>query len=112
MQICSTSPMTGYTRTGKCETNEDDHGTHLLCAKVTDEFLNYTKSRGNDLSTPRSYFPGLKAGDQWCLCVSRWAEAYNDGVAPPAVLQATHANTLDYLKRYKISLDDLKRVTS
>jgi uncharacterized protein (DUF2237 family) len=110
LEICSTNPMTGFTRTGKCETNRWDRGTHLFCAKVTKEFLDYTKSKGNDLSTPRSYFPGLKPGDNWCLCVFRWVQAYRDGFAPQPVLNATHHETLNYLRRYKISLNDLKQV--
>ncbi len=71
LEVCSTNPMTGFTRTGKCETNEYDQGTHLVCATVTKEFLEHTKALGNDLSTPRSYFPGLKPGNNWCLCVNR-----------------------------------------
>ena len=110
LETCSLSPMTGFTRTGKCETNEYDYGTHLVCAKVTQQFLTYTKSQGNDLSTPTSYFPGLKPGDNWCLCVYRWVQAYKDGVAPPPVLNATHHATLDYLKQYNLNLGDLKRV--
>lgn len=103
------SPLTGFTRTGKCETNAQDYGTHLICAQVTEQFLNYTKSRGNDLSTPTSWFPGLKPGDNWCLCVSRWIEAYKDGAAPPPVLNATHQQSLAYLKRHNLGLDDLKK---
>ena len=110
LEICSTSPMTGFTRTGKCETNKYDYGTHLVCAKVTQQFLTYTKSKGNDLSTPTSYFPGLKPGDNWCLCVFRWVQAYKDGVAPPPVLNATHQDTLNYLRRYKLGLKDLKSI--
>ena len=112
LETCSMSPLTGFTRTGKCETNKYDRGTHLVCANVTEKFLNYTKGKGNDLSTPRSYFPGLKPGDNWCLCVFRWAQAYRDGVAPPPVLGATHTDTLSYLKKYKISIRDLRRVKS
>ena len=72
LQTCSLSPLTGFRRTGKCETDERDYGTHLVCATVTKEFLEYTKSKGNDLSTPRRYFRGLKPGNNWCLCVFRW----------------------------------------
>jgi uncharacterized protein (DUF2237 family) len=104
--------MTGFTRTGKCETNRWDYGTHLFCAKVTKEFLEYTKSKGNDLSTPRSYFPGLKPGNNWCLCVFRWYQAYKDGFAPPPVLNATHYETLNYMKRFKLTLADLKKIDS
>jgi uncharacterized protein (DUF2237 family) len=108
LETCSLSPLTGYTRTGKCETNKYDYGTHLVCAKVTKQFLDYTKSKGNDLSTPTSYFPGLKPGDNWCLCVYSWVQSYRDGVAPPPVLNSTHQDTLNYLKRYKLGLKDLK----
>ena len=110
LETCSMSPLTGFTRTGKCETNEQDQGTHLVCAKVTQKFLDFTKGKGNDLSTPRSYFPGLKPGDNWCLCVYRWVQAYQDGVAPPPVLDATHSETLNYIKRYNLNLDDLRKV--
>ena len=110
LETCSLSPMTGFTRTGKCETNEQDYGTHLICATVNKKFLDYTKARGNDLSSPNPWFPGLKPGDNWCLCVSRWAEAYKDGAAPPPVLKATHKNTISYLKRLDLGLNDLKKV--
>ena len=108
LEVCSVAPLTGYTRTGYCETNEYDQGTHLVCAKVTKEFLSYTKARGNDLSTPNAYFPGLKPGDNWCLCVRRWAEAYQAGAAPPVQLGSTHSATLSYLRRYNLGLEDLK----
>jgi uncharacterized protein (DUF2237 family) len=110
LETCSLSPLTGFTRTGKCETNKYDYGTHLVCAKVTKKFLDYTKSKGNDLSTPTSYFPGLKPGDNWCLCVFRWVQAYRDKVAPPLILNSTHQDTLNYLKRYKLGLKDLKNI--
>jgi uncharacterized protein (DUF2237 family) len=109
LNVCSLNPLTGFTRTGHCNTNKYDYGTHLICATVTDEFLSYTKSQGNDLSTPRSYFPGLKSGDNWCLCVFRWLQAYKSGVYTSVVLSSTHKNSLDYLKRYNLSLNDLKR---
>lgn len=101
--------MTGFTRTGKCETNEYDMGTHLICATVTDQFLKYTKSKGNDLSTPRPKynFPGLKNGDNWCLCVYRWVQAKRDGVAPPVVLDATNKESLNYLREFGIAMNDL-----
>ena len=97
--------MTGFYRTGGCETGPDDVGTHVVCAVVTAEFLAFTASRGNDLSTPRPAFgfPGLRPGDRWCLCVSRWREALDAGVAPPVVLGATHANALE-----AVSLADLE----
>ncbi len=106
LETCCTSPMTGFYRTGKCETGPDDIGTHVVCARMTAEFLAFTKSRGNDLSTPAPWFrfPGLKPGDQWCLCVSRWKEALEAGVAPPVILEATHEKALEF-----VSLEDLKR---
>ncbi|GAB1542507.1 DUF2237 domain-containing protein [Scytonema sp. NUACC21] len=106
LEICCTSPMTGYYRDGKCNTGGGDFGVHVVCAQVTEEFLAYTKSRGNDLSTPvpAFNFPGLKPGDRWCLCASRWQEALEAGVAPPVVLSATHASALEH-----VSLDDLKQ---
>ena len=75
LELCSEEPMTGYWRDGYCKTNEHDQGSHTVCAEITDEFLEYTKSMGNDLSTPRGGFPGLKPGDKWCLCASRWLQA-------------------------------------
>ena len=104
LQPCGTDPLTGFYRDGCCETGPDDHGTHVVCAVMTAEFLGFTRARGNDLSTPRpAYrFPGLVPGDRWCLCVSRWREALAVGVAPPVVLEATHVRTLDV-----VSLDDL-----
>ncbi len=106
LEVCCTSPMTGFFRTGSCETGQQDFGTHVVCARMTKEFLQYTKFRGNDLSTPvpESNFPGLKPGDQWCLCVSRWKEAFEDGVAPPVVLAATHEAALKV-----VSLKDLQK---
>lgn len=93
---CSYDPLTGYLRDGCCQTDEQDHGTHVVCARVTPEFLAYSLSRGNDLTTPRPEhrFAGLKPGDRWCLCVLRWKEALEAGVAPPVHLHATHAKTL------------------
>ncbi len=106
LEICCTSPMTGFYRDGMCNTGAGDFGAHTVCAQVTEEFLLFSKARGNDLSTPvPAYaFPGLKPGDRWCLCASRWKEALDAGVAPPVVLSATHASTLEY-----VSLDDLKQ---
>jgi uncharacterized protein (DUF2237 family) len=93
---CCTDPMTGYYRDGICRTGPTDTGRHVVCAIMTDEFLTFTKSRGNDLSTPRPeyQFPGLRAGDGWCLCALRWKEAYAAGVAPPVKLEATHQRAL------------------
>ena len=106
LETCCTSPMTGYYRDGKCNTCGRDFGAHTVCAQLTEEFLQFTKSNGNDLSTPvpEFNFPGLKPGDCWCLCASRWKEAMDAGVAPPVVLAATHALTLEY-----VSLDELKQ---
>ena len=103
---CSYDPLTGYFRDGCCNTALDDIGTHVVCAKVTAEFLDYSRQRGNDLVTPRPEmrFRGLKPGDRWCLCVSRWREALEAGVAPPVVLESTHRKALDY-----VSMDDLRR---
>lgn len=93
---CSTTPMTGYYRNGCCETGEEDRGTHTVCAQMTEEFLVFTKSKGNDLSTPMPHydFPGLKPGDFWCLCALRWLEAYREGRAPRVKLEATNEATL------------------
>ena len=97
LELCCTDPVTGFFRNGVCETGPQDLGTHVVCAQVTEEFLAFTKARGNNLSTPvPSYnFPGLKPGNKWCLCVSRWKEALDAGVAPPIVLEATHEATLN-----------------
>nr|MDA9893245.1 DUF2237 domain-containing protein [Flavobacteriaceae bacterium]MDB2339956.1 DUF2237 domain-containing protein [Flavobacteriaceae bacterium] len=100
LEICCTSPMTGYFRDGLCRTVSQDTGTHTVCAVMTDEFLKFSASMGNDLITPMPYyqFPGLKAGDKWCLCVSRWIQAHKAGKAPLLILEATHEKTLDYTK--------------
>jgi uncharacterized protein len=96
---CSSDPVTGFFRDGCCKTGPEDVGRHLVCAKMTAAFLAFSKSRGNDLSTPAPHygFPGLKAGDQWCLCAERWREAYEAGYAPKVVLSATHEKALDYV---------------
>jgi len=94
--ICSTSPMTGWYRDGTCKTGPNDRGTHVVCAQMTQEFLDYTKSVGNDLSTRRGSFPGLRPGDQWCLCAMRWTQAWRVGKAPPVVPQATHKKALQF----------------
>ena len=95
---CSVAPMTGFFRDGCCHTGPQDRGLHTVCAVMTDDFLAYSKSVGNDLSTPMPDFgfPGLKAGDQWCLCAGRWREAADAGVAPPVVLAATHISALEF----------------
>ncbi|NEN89734.1 MAG: DUF2237 domain-containing protein [Okeania sp. SIO3H1] len=99
LEVCCTSLMTGFYRDGFCQTGPSDFGSHVICAVVTAEFLEFTKRRGNDLSTPRPEysFPGLKPGDRWCLCASRWKEALDSGVAPPVVLSATHQKALEVL---------------
>lgn len=109
LQTCSLKPLTGYARSGKCSTGPSDQGTHTVCAQVTDEFLQYSKQRGNDLITPHPeyHFPGLKAGDKWCLCEYRWREAWRAGVAPLVVLEASHHKTLEAvdlstLKQYEL----------
>ena len=95
---CCFEPKTGFYRDGFCKTGEEDFGTHIVCAVMTDEFLEFTKSKGNDLSTPipQWQFPGLKAGDKWCLCIRRWMEAEKAGKAPKIILEATHQKALDY----------------
>jgi uncharacterized protein (DUF2237 family) len=94
---CSFKPLTGFFRDGCCKTNADDEGTHVVCAIMTEEFLEFSQSRGNDLSTPVPQwgFPGLKPGDQWCLCIMRWVEALAAGVPPFVVLESTNYNALD-----------------
>lgn len=102
--VCSHDPKTGFYRDGCCATGSDDPGRHVVCAEMTDAFLAYSRSRGNDLVTPKPDFgfPGLKSGDRWCLCAARWKEAHEAGVAPPVVLGSTHEAALRY-----VSLDDL-----
>ena len=105
LDACGRDPLTGFYRDGCCETGPDDHGTHVVCAVMTAAFLAFTKGQGNDLSTPRPSlrFPGLAPGDRWCLCVGRWKEALDAGVAPPVVLEATHQKALDV-----VALGDLQ----
>lgn len=96
LETCCTDPMTGYYRNGRCDTDEHDRGNHVVCAEMTASFLDFSRRSGNDLSTPRQEFgfPGLKPGDRWCLCASRWLEAEEAGVAPPVHLRRTHRNAL------------------
>ena len=103
---CSYDPLTGYFRDGCCRTDESDTGSHLICAKVTAEFLEFSRLVGNDLVTPRPEwrFAGLQPGDRWCLCATRWRQALLAGVAPPVVMECTHAGALEY-----VTLDDLQR---
>lgn len=106
LQACSMAPMTGFYRDGCCNTGPDDFGVHTVCAVMTREFLEFSRRRGNDLTTPAPQFgfPGLKPGDRWCLCASRWKEALDAGMAPRVVLAATHEATLEF-----VSLDELKK---
>jgi len=106
LQACSFDPLTGFLRDGCCNTDAHDHGTHVVCAKVTEEFLAFSLQRGNDLVTPRREyrFRGLEQGDRWCLCVNRWLEAMHAGLAPPVYLEATHAKALE-----RVSLAHLQR---
>jgi uncharacterized protein (DUF2237 family) len=96
LESCSTQPLTGFFRDGCCNTSREDRGSHTVCALLTDEFLAFSKAQGNDLSTPMPEygFPGLKAGDRWCLCAPRWQEAFEAGAAPRVALKATHEGAL------------------
>lgn len=96
---CSLDPLTGFFRDGCCNTDENDQGAHLICTRMTDEFLRFSLEQGNDLVTPRPEFgfPGLQPGDQWCLCALRWREAYHAARAPRVVLQSTHAEALEFV---------------
>jgi hypothetical protein len=106
LKCCCMKPLTGFYRDGFCKTGADDRGSHTICVRVTDEFLAFSKSRGNDLSTPRPefQFPGLIDGDKWCLVAVRWQEALEAGAAPEVVLEATHEASLQY-----VSLEDLRK---
>lgn len=99
LQICGEDPMTGFYRDGQCNTCKDDHGSHTVCTKVSQQFLEYSRFCGNDLSTPRPEFgfSGLRAGDTWCLCASRWLEASEKGMAPPVYLRRTHIKALEII---------------
>ncbi len=105
LETCSVAPLTGFTRSGECETGPEDVGSHTVCAQVTQEFLEFSRSRGNDLMTPvpQIGFRGLRPGDRWCLCAARWQEALEADCAPRVALRATHQRALDV-----VSLDDLK----
>jgi len=106
LKCCCMKPLTGFYRDGFCKTGADDRGSHTICVRVTDEFLVFSKSRGNDLSTPRPefQFPGLGDGDRWCLVAMRWQEALEAGAAPNVILEATHEAALQY-----VSLEDLRK---
>ena len=103
---CSYDPLTGYFRDGCCNTDLNDQGSHVICVKVTQAFLDFSLQHGNDLITPRPEyrFKGLKAGDRWCLCALRWREAFEAGVAPKAVLESTHEQALDYVTLKQLCL--------
>ncbi len=104
LETCGTDPVTGFFRDGCCNTSDQDRGSHTVCARVTEEFLAFSRSRGNDLVTPRPEFgfAGLKAGDQWCLCAARWLEAEQAGAAPRVVLAATHQRALEIVPLEKL----------
>ncbi len=106
LAFCSTRPMTGFTRSGRCQTDARDTGSHTVCARVTAEFLRFSREQGNDLISPipATGFPGLKPGDCWCLCAARWRQALEAGCAPPVLLAATHEKALDV-----VTLEQLKR---
>lgn len=99
MEPCSVNPVTGFFRNGCCDTSREDFGSHTVCTYLTEEFLNFSVAHGNDLVTPRPQwdFPGLKAGDRWCLCASRWLEAYRAGAAPMVYLKSTHRKALEII---------------
>lgn len=106
LEVCGQDPLTGFYRDGNCTTGKNDVGSHTVCVKVNEEFLTFSKEEGNDLSTPvpEYDFPGLKPGDKWCVCATRWKAAFEAGVAPSVYILATHQKTLKY-----IGLEDLKR---
>jgi len=110
LQSCCTDPVTGFYRNGFCQTGPEDYGTHVVCAEMTQAFLDFTKSRGNDLCTaiPAYNFPGLKPGDKWCLCALRWKEAYLAGFAPPVILAGTHEKALQYVDLEILKANELK----
>lgn len=106
LEVCGNDPLTGFYRDGNCATGKNDVGSHTVCVKVTEEFLTFSQENGNDLSTPvpEYDFPGLKPGDKWCVCATRWRQAFEAGAAPSVYILATHQKTLKY-----IELDDLKK---
>ena len=110
LEVCSLNPITGFTRSGCCETGPEDLGQHTVCAEVTDEFLQLSKLQGNDLMTPRPEFnfTGLKPGDRWCLCASRWLEALEEGIAPPVILEATHEKALEIIDLAELKYHQLR----
>ena len=113
LESCNCDPMTGWYRDGSCKTDPTDVGMHTVCAVVTESFLSYSKAQGNNLSTPipEFDFPGLQEGDHWCLCASRWKEAYEDGMAPLVNLQATEISTLKVVDLQTLQKFDYQRAT-
>lgn len=109
LETCSVSPRTGFFRDGCCNTSGEDAGLHLICCEMTEEFLEFSRQAGNDLSTPNPMydFPGLQPGDRWCVCAQRWKEAAAAGVIAPVVLRATHISMLEF-----VDLEDLRRVAT
>jgi len=107
LKSCCIDPMTGYYRDGVCNTGPTDSGRHVVCAEMTQEFLDFTKAQGNDLCTPipQYNFPGLKVGDRWCLCALRWKEAFEANKAPSVILESTHIKALDY-----VAIEDLRKM--
>lgn len=99
LRACCMNPIAGFYRNGRCDTGRDDVGLHLVCAEMTAEFLEFSSKQGNDLSTPNreNHFPGLVPGNRWCLCIERWKEAVEAGVAPPVVLEATHMSAIEFV---------------
>ena len=104
LKFCSRDPLTGFFRDGFCNTDEHDFGSHVVCAEITEDFLIFSKSQGNDLSAPRPElnFPGLKEGDRWCLCALRWKEAYDAGVAPRVFLESCHLQSLSFVTKEQL----------
>ena len=112
LDVCNDNPVSGFFRDGCCNTSDEDFGSHTVCVQLTEEFLEFSKAQGNDLSTPRPEFgfAGLNPGDRWCLCAPRWAEAYNNDAAPRVYLQRTHKRALEYvpleiLRTYAVDLN-------
>ena len=114
LKACNCKPMTGWYRDGSCKTDDSDLGMHTVCAVMTESFLTYSKAQGNDLSTsmPQYDFPGLKAGDHWCLCAPRWKEAYEDGMAPMVNLEATEASTLKVVDLAILKQFDYRKINN
>jgi len=109
--VCGSAPLTGFFRDGRCSTGAEDTGVHVVCSRVTSAFLEYTKTQGNDLQTPRGAFAGLKDGDRWCLCAARWSEAERAGVAPPVIVEATHASATKLIAPDKLRAHALREAS-